>query len=77
MPIQISVYADKMYIANCGQLPDNWTAENLMGKHASRPYNPNIANVFYLAGFIESWGEVLKKYVKHVKQMIYLCLNLQ
>lgn len=24
--------------------------------HASKPYNPNIANVFYLAGFIESWG---------------------
>lgn len=61
VPIQISVYADKMYIANCGQLPDNWTAENLMGKHASRPYNPNIANVFYLAGFIESWGRGIEK----------------
>ena len=61
MPIQISVYADKMYIANCGRLPDNWTAENLMGKHASRPYNPNIANVFYLAGFIESWGRGIEK----------------
>ena len=60
VPIQISVYADKMYIANCGQLPDNWTAENLMGKHASRPYNPNIANV-YLAGFIESWGRGIEK----------------
>lgn len=61
VPIQISVYADKIYIANCGQLPDNWTAENLMGKHASRPYNPNIANVFYLAGFIESWGRGIEK----------------
>ena len=27
-----------------------------MSKHASSPYNPNIAHVFYLAGFIESWG---------------------
>ena len=61
VPIQISVYADKMYIANCGQLPDNWTVKNLMGKHASRPYNPNIANVFYLAGFIESWGRGIEK----------------
>lgn len=61
VPIQISVYADKMYIANCGRLPDNWTAENLMGKHASRPYNPNIANVFYLTGFIESWGRGIEK----------------
>ena len=23
---------------------------------SSKPYNPNIAYVFYLAGFIESWG---------------------
>ena len=61
VPIQISVYADKMYLANCGQFPDNWTVENLMGKHASRPYNPNIANVFYLAGFIESWGRGIEK----------------
>lgn len=40
---------------------DNWTVENLMDKHASRPYNPNIANVFYLAGFIESWGRGIEK----------------
>lgn len=54
VPIQISVYEDRMYIANCGCLPENWTLENLMRKHASSPYNPNIAHVFYLAGFIES-----------------------
>lgn len=61
VPIQISVYEDKLYIANCGSLPKNWTVENLMRKHASRPYNPNIAHVFYLAGFIESWGRGIEK----------------
>lgn len=61
VPIQISVYADKLYIANCGRLPENWTLENLMCKHASSPYNPNIAHVFYLAGFIESWGRGIEK----------------
>lgn len=61
VPIQISVYKDKIYIANCGKLPDNWTAENLLRKHASRPYNPNIANTFYLAGLIESWGRGIEK----------------
>ena len=30
VPIQISVYEDKLYIANCGYLPENWTLENLM-----------------------------------------------
>ena len=51
----------KLYIANCGCLPENWTLENLMNKHASSPYNPNIAYVFYLAGFIESWGRGIEK----------------
>ncbi len=54
IPIQISVYEDKLYIANSGRLPENWTIKNLMEKHASKPFNPSIAHVFYLAGFIES-----------------------
>ena len=61
VPIQISVYEDRLYIANCGKLPENWTLENLMSKHASKPFNPNIAHTFYLAGFIESWGRGIEK----------------
>lgn len=61
VPVQISIYEDRLYIANCGCLPENWTQENLMQKHASRPYNPNIAHVLYLAGFIESWGRGIEK----------------
>lgn len=61
IPIQISVYEDRLYIANCGQLPESWTVENLMSKHASQPFNPHIAHVFYLAGFIESWGRGIEK----------------
>lgn len=61
VPIQISVYEDKLYIANCGCLPENWTVENLMQKHASKSFNPNIAYVFYLSGFIESWGRGIEK----------------
>ena len=68
VPIQISVYEDKLYIANCGCLPENWTLENLMSKHASSPYNPNIAHVFYLAGFIESWGRGIEKICSAVKR---------
>ena len=61
IPIQISVYEDRLYVANVGSLPENWTIENLMEKHASVPYNPNIASVFYLASFIESWGRGVEK----------------
>lgn len=68
VPIQISVYENKMYIANHGCLPDKWTLENLMSKHASSPYNPNLANVFYLAGFIESWGRGIEKICSSCKK---------
>ncbi len=61
IPIQVSVYDDRLYIANCGHLPENWSAEKLMEKHSSEPFNPNIAHVFYLAGFIESWGRGVEK----------------
>ena len=61
VPIQISVYEDRLYVANVGSLPEDWTLEKLMSKHTSKPYNPNIAYVFYLAGFIESWGRGVEK----------------
>ena len=32
-----------------------------MDKHASVPFNPNIAHVFYLSGFIESWVRGVEK----------------
>ncbi len=32
-----------------------------MTKHSSEPFNPNIAHVYYLAGFIESWGRGIEK----------------
>lgn len=63
IPIQISVYKDKIYIANECIFPDGWTVDNLFQKHNSRPQNPLIANAFYRAGFIESWGRGIKKII--------------
>ena len=56
IPIQISVYEDKLIIWNEGELPENWTVAKLKMKHPSRPYNPDIANAFFRSGLIESWG---------------------
>lgn len=61
MPVQIRIEDDVMYISNCSMLPFGWTAETLLGSHASRPYNPDIARVFYRAGYIESWGRGIQK----------------
>ena len=55
-PIQISVYNDKLMIWNEGRLPENWTVEKLLQKHSSKPRNPEIANAFFRAGYIEAWG---------------------
>lgn len=61
IPIQIRVYDDKIIISNDCILPDGWTAETLLGQHKSVPYNPLIANTFYRAGLIESWGRGIEK----------------
>jgi len=68
-PIQISVYDDKLMIWNEGRLPENWTVEKLLQKHSSKPYNPDIANAFFRAGYIEAWGrgtiKIVEQSIKH------------
>ncbi|MEA2050098.1 MAG: ATP-binding protein [Campylobacterota bacterium] len=67
-PIQISIYDDKVMIYNSGELPENWTIDTLLEKHSSKPYNPAIANVFFLAGFVESWGRGIDKITQESKR---------
>ena len=55
-PLQISVYDDKMIIWNEGGLPGTLTIEDLKHKHPSRPRNRSLSDIFYKAGYIESWG---------------------
>ena len=56
-PIQISVYEDKIYIWNDGEMPSELdSTEKLFMKHSSKPYNPKLANVFFKSGLIEAWG---------------------
>lgn len=46
---------------NEGHLPDDWTINNLLKSHSSRPYNPDIANAFFRSGYVESWGRGFDK----------------
>ena len=50
-----------MYISNSCILPRDWTEDTLLQPHKSIPFNPSIANVFYRAGYIESWGRGIQK----------------
>ena len=60
-PIQIRVMDDAITISNSCILPEGWTVDTLMEQHESKPYNPDIARVFYRAGFIENWGQGIQK----------------
>ena len=60
-PVQIRVYEDRLKIWNPAVLPDGWTLKNLLGAHASAPFNPAIANVFFRSGEIETWGRGIQR----------------
>ena len=59
--IQMRVWDDHIDLWNSGVFPPEITSENLMTTHESHPRNELIAKVFYLAGFIESWGRGYEK----------------
>src|SRR4051794_5354240 len=68
IPIQISVYEDHIVLWNPGDLPEHWTLAKLLGKHPSCPFNPLIANAFFRAGYIESWGRGIEKIQRECRE---------
>ncbi len=58
--IFLSIYDHKLTIWNPGKLPDSWTVEELKGNHPSHPRNRRIAEAFFKAGYIESWGRGIR-----------------
>ena len=61
---QMSIYDDHIRLWNDGVLPVGYTVDTLLGKHTSKPRNPTIAKIFYMAGFIEAWGRGIEKIVE-------------
>lgn len=59
--IQMKVWNDRIELWNDGPLLEGYTIETLLGDHSSKQRNKNIANVFYMAGFIETWGRGIDK----------------
>ena len=68
MPIQIRIHEDAVYISNDCVFPVGWTVETLMERHRSQPYNPNIANGFFRAGYVEAWGRGIEKICEVCKE---------
>ena len=69
VPVQIRIEEDVMFVSNCSMLPFGWIAKTLLGSHTSKPYNPDIARVFYRAGYIESWGRGIQKICDACKKL--------
>ena len=59
--IQMQVFGDRVVVWNEGELPVGYTLETLMQPHKSRARNQMVADVFFRAGFIETWGRGIGK----------------
>lgn len=61
VPIQIRIEDRELIISNQCILPEGWTIDTFMEPHESKPYNPDIARVFFRMGYIETWGRGIQK----------------
>ena len=59
--IQMHVYDSSIEIWNEGELPEGYPQETLFARPSSKPRNHKIANVFFKAGFIDTWGRGFQK----------------
>ena len=55
-------------ISSTGDLPFGLTPEMLAKPHASRPWNPLVAQTFYRRGIIEIWGRGTNKIIELTEQ---------
>ena len=66
-PVTVSVHPDRLEVFCFGGLPAGWTAETLVGNHASVQRNKTLATVFHDAGYVENWAQGISKVVKSCK----------
>lgn len=53
---QLKIYPDRIILWNVGTLPKEIKIEELKRSHSSYPRNELLADVFFKAGLIETWG---------------------
>jgi len=64
--LSIIIYPDKLEITNSGKSP--YKQKELMKSHLSMPYNPDIAHIVFLRGYIEKIGRGTLKIIDACKQ---------
>jgi len=66
--ISVEVYPERLVIWNSGSLPPGLKIGDLTREHPSMPPNPDIAQVFFLRGFMERIGRGTQKIVAACKE---------
>lgn len=66
--VQLRVYDDRLSIWNEGTLPNGLSLDDLKKEHHSRPRNPKIAKVCFMAGYIDTWGRGTLKIMDACKE---------
>ncbi len=60
----IAIDDDRLEVVSTGGLHFGLTVEQLKGNHQSRPWNPLVAQAFYMRGIIEKWGRGTNRMVE-------------
>ena len=72
--IMVTLYDDKFEILSMGGLIDGITMKEIF-KGVSSSRNPNLANIFYRFGYVESFGtgigRIMDSYIQHNKKPIF------
>ena len=62
--VEIRLFSDRLEIWNPGSLPGTLTLDSLYEDHPSVPFNPLIADVMYLAHYIEKAGSGTQRIIE-------------
>ena len=65
--IQLKIYNNTLHLWNIGKLSNEITFAQLRKIHSSYPRNELLADIFFKAGFIESWGRGTLKIINECK----------
>ena len=66
--VQVRIFDDRIEFWNPGKLPEGWTVDTLKEEHTSEPFNPIIARIFFLAGYMEEVGTGTNKIIKWCRE---------
>lgn len=66
--VQVIVFVDRVEVWNPGKLPAQITIEDLKKPHTSHPNNPLMAEILYLADYIQKVGSGTLEMIKQCKK---------